>query len=307
MSWSRFDDRADEAPKMLVAMGDVGDAAWAMWSRAILYCNRHETDGEVPMAVLPRLTTHKSWKTVRDALLRAGCFEPTEHGVRVHDFLQWNESRAQLCAKRDAAKTRMKGARSHDVRANNNRTESEPPETFAGSSDAVRSPSPLLSSPEREHTHSARADAGASADAREREARPVEPRPVPERSPMSAEAGQVLDALRGHEVLGPVADVRFAETLDGRRAGRPVAWVVRAIADAAADTPGGETAQAIQRRVRAYCDRARSPDAERATTARSGPAMQAVVPEGTGWKANEARLRAEQEAWLREAGKDAPL
>ena len=181
---------------------------------------------------------------------------------------------------------------------------------------SVSNAAPPLPEKEREKerekeqsTHTLRAGASAREGAGEgaREGRPVEPRPAPERPPMSAEAGQVLDALRGHEVLGPVADVRFAETLDGRRAGRPVAWVVRAIADAAADTPGGETAQAIQRRVRAYCDRARSPDAERATTARSGPAMQAVVPDGTGWKANEARLRAEQEAWLREAGKDAPL
>lgn len=149
---------------------------------------------------------------------------------------------------------------------------------------------------EKKNTHTAHASAPA------REAR----------EPMSREAGEVLAALRSHPALSSVADVRFAETLDGRRAGKPVAWLSQAIADAAADTPPGETVQAVQRRVRAYCDRARSPAEAAARVvpfARppTGQAAQPIVPEGTGWKQNLDERQAAHIAAMIAAGKDAPL
>lgn len=295
MSWARLDDQVAFHAKTIAA----GNEAFGAWARMLAWSCAHMTDGKVPRAVARSITTPK----VLGKLVDVRLLDIDGDGYAIHDFLEWNPSQEQERAKRAARAEagRIGGRRSGEARskveANASSVASALLPSCFDTDEAKPNPVPV---PVPVHTHTARAREGERAYAGEAQ-------PVPEREPMSSEAGELLAALRRHEALRSVADVRFAETLEGRRAGRPVAWVAQAIADAAADTPTGETAQAVQRRVRAYCDRARAPDGPRAPPARSGQAVQPITPEGVGWKRDEARLRAEQEAWLREAGKDAPL
>lgn len=304
MSWSRFDDKADECPKMRRAMREVGDAAWTMWSRAILFANRHETDGAIDEADLAGLTSARDWQKVRDCLLKHGLFEPRDGGVQVHDFLDWNESREQVRNKREAAKERMKRSRSPNVRANNERTDGEQTENFARSSHAVRSPSPLLSSPIQieELTHS--------------RAREPEP-PTAERGPISPQGVTLLAEIRKHPALAPIATATVADKLVGELiSGRPMATLLQAIGDAAREATSQDAVGAsfdasklsstLWRFIHgaARSGGARPP----ARTAPTGQAAQPIVPEGTGWKKDlEERQRAHIAAMIDAAGDDAPL
>jgi hypothetical protein len=74
-------------------------------------------------------------------------------------------------------------------------------------------------------------------------------------------------------------------------AGKRPEWLVVAIGDAAADTPGGETQQARQRRVRAYCDRARAPNVDGSAGGRlpKGPAVQGGPAQSAAYDAMNAK------------------
>jgi hypothetical protein len=116
MTWSRFDDAAPKHPKA----GMAGNEAWGLWAAAVMYCNRYLTDGFVPTAALAReclpvpITPSKAKKLAEqlcEARLRPedpGLFERVEGGYRVHDFLDWNPSKAEVESKRKADRERKK-------------------------------------------------------------------------------------------------------------------------------------------------------------------------------------------------------
>lgn len=108
-----FDAKSYRSAKMLVAMDAVGDAAWTLWSRAILWCNEEDTDGFVPIAQLRHLTSHADPVAVAEALCdagaalrKAGLFERTDGGYVIHDFLKHNFSKAKKDAKRQKDRER---------------------------------------------------------------------------------------------------------------------------------------------------------------------------------------------------------
>ncbi len=75
------------------------------------------------------------------------------------------------------------------------------------------------------------------------------------------EAAEILAALGRERSLRDVATRDTAEMIEGRRmaSGKPMAAVLAAIAEAAADTVAGETAQAKRSRLRRYVDHAKLP------------------------------------------------
>lgn len=128
MSWARFDDGYLENPKVEAA----GPLAEHLDMRGIIYCARNETDGRVTKSALRRLSFGLSRVEQRvNALVQSGRW--TVHpngGWLIHDFLEYNPSKAQKNADRAKARERMA-----NVRANRGRSSDEVRSTSRGGRD----------------------------------------------------------------------------------------------------------------------------------------------------------------------------
>jgi len=71
----------------------LGWAAMGLHCWSISYSDHHRTDGFVPMGVWPSLG---GTSTAVKVLVAAGLWEPVAGGYRVHDYLDYNRSRADL-------------------------------------------------------------------------------------------------------------------------------------------------------------------------------------------------------------------
>lgn len=111
MPWVRLDDQFPDHPKIVRA---GPSAAW-LYVCGLAYCARHLTDGLIPEAQMPRLMTGAA--KLADRLVAAGLWEVTDDGYRVHDFLNYNPSRAQTLAKREIRASA--GARGGKQKASN--------------------------------------------------------------------------------------------------------------------------------------------------------------------------------------------
>jgi hypothetical protein len=92
VSWLKLDDSFAEHPKVAA----VSDAAFRAHVTAMCYSARLLTDGRVPEAVARSFRP----KVVKE-LIRGGLWakEPTT-GYLIHDYLDWNPSRAQVLERR---------------------------------------------------------------------------------------------------------------------------------------------------------------------------------------------------------------
>lgn len=115
--WVRIDENAMDHPKI----GGLPDGAFRLWVQGLAYCQKYLTDGYVSEVALKGLRAYSPKR--RAALVSAGLWDVSETGIRVHDFLEWNESREHVMAARQLAKDRMRKAR--EVRANERRTKEE--------------------------------------------------------------------------------------------------------------------------------------------------------------------------------------
>lgn len=107
MTWARLDDHMDEHPKVQ----RVGPLGLYLQVRAILYAARNLTDGFVPEAKARELAFAATavGGDVGDliaAMVREGLWEPVAGGYRVHDYLEYNPSRAEVLAERALRQTR---------------------------------------------------------------------------------------------------------------------------------------------------------------------------------------------------------
>ena len=140
MAWVRVSDDFYDNPKFI----DAGPLGVAVWLSGLAYCNRNLTDGNIPESVARRLVDFDgiayqpatSVETLVDVGLmhREGhdcerCPQPKPRHLLYHDYLEFQRSAADIQADREAAKERMRRARSAkrspDVRANAERTDSE--------------------------------------------------------------------------------------------------------------------------------------------------------------------------------------
>lgn len=91
MTWVRLDDNFPDHPKVL----GLSDAAFRVEVAGICYAGRYLTDGWVPAPGTKRLA---------DELVKAGLWLPDGSGFQLHDFLDYQESRAEAQARSERAR-----------------------------------------------------------------------------------------------------------------------------------------------------------------------------------------------------------
>lgn len=135
MSWLRVDAGFWKHPKVQ----DVELAPIGLHVPALSYCADNLTDGLVPEGWVRRQAFGDL--ALAQALVDAGLWESDPHGFRVHDYLDYNPSRAAVELDREAAKQRMRKARdssrSVEVRANTDGVV-ESGEVIDGDPEAIR-------------------------------------------------------------------------------------------------------------------------------------------------------------------------
>ncbi len=111
MPWARLHDGMTFHPKII----EAGNEAIGIWARALAHCNLHLTDGIVTSGVLRSIAAPgKRLETKRGPvgrLIEVGLLSLGPKGTFViHDFLDWNDSKAEVLEKRekDAARKRQK-------------------------------------------------------------------------------------------------------------------------------------------------------------------------------------------------------
>jgi hypothetical protein len=119
MPWVKVDDHADEHPKLAAA----GPLAWPLWLSGLTYCNRNLTDGFIPRSVARTLVdwqysdaAGQVWTIgvtsgahgedvnsdlVIDLLVEVGLWEKVPGGYRVHDYEDYQPTRAEVMALRE--------------------------------------------------------------------------------------------------------------------------------------------------------------------------------------------------------------
>lgn len=161
MPWGRVDDHHYRHPKVTELDESLRKGCLALFWLAISWCNDHLTDGRVPHGAVRLLGGDVA---EADELVRVGMWEYATGGYQVHDFLDFNKSKAQV----DAEKVQRRlagsaGARARWHLANDaandpaNEVLSEVPSELHGGKDApvTRNPSPVTPYPD---TQIARAD-----------------------------------------------------------------------------------------------------------------------------------------------------
>lgn len=146
MAWVRLDDHFDEHDKFVAAGYDAG---W-MFIRSLANCNRRESDGHIPTAQLARIGSDfgpRKRQQLAARLVSVGmwhepghdcdrCPDPGE-GWQVHDYPDYQLSRASKENERSEARERMRRAR----KANTDRS-SEDVRTEQGENDPRSSVNP---------------------------------------------------------------------------------------------------------------------------------------------------------------------
>lgn len=100
MTWFKVDDGLAFHPKVL----DAGNMAMGLWVRAGAWCMANLTDGRLPRAMIAPLDGRK-----RDAdrLIRAGLWEQVDGGYQFVDWHQWQPTKVQVKADREATRERV--------------------------------------------------------------------------------------------------------------------------------------------------------------------------------------------------------
>lgn len=127
MSWAKIDDQFPHHPKIVTA----GPIAELLHVRAICYCCRYLTDGFLPSGAVSSILTgleHVGLTTggvpgmfeVGSAaddidwtvhMVEHGLWHPCKGGYQVHDFLEYNPTKQQVTAAREATNKRVQSFR----------------------------------------------------------------------------------------------------------------------------------------------------------------------------------------------------
>lgn len=100
MPYASFDDQFPDHPKI----APLTDAAFRLHVAGICYAARHLTDGRIPADEVPRLV-RRYRKTSLAALTDGSALWVPRPGdeFEIHDYLDWNLSRAQVLERRESA------------------------------------------------------------------------------------------------------------------------------------------------------------------------------------------------------------
>lgn len=110
MAWGRLDDQANGNAKLLA----LTDTAFRMWACGLIYCQANLTDGHVPRFAVEAFGVRGN----RAKAIQELCAElvkgkgPLWHvdgdGFAIHDYFDWNDSKAQIVKGRELTKARMR-------------------------------------------------------------------------------------------------------------------------------------------------------------------------------------------------------
>lgn len=108
MTWANFDDGYADHPKII----GLSDGAFRLHASSVLYCSRYLTDGFIPKPQVSKLIPTFRAAYVNE-LIKSGLWVAEGGGYYVHDYLQWNRSKAEIEAVQAAkSKAGRKGAES---------------------------------------------------------------------------------------------------------------------------------------------------------------------------------------------------
>lgn len=115
MSWAKLDDSVATHPKISRLDSD----ALVLWVMGLCYCQRHLTDGAIPAHIVPTLAPNQVRRPTKatGTLVQVGLWHPTVDGFQVHDYLDWNDSRAATEARKARDRARKRGV-AHDSARN---------------------------------------------------------------------------------------------------------------------------------------------------------------------------------------------
>jgi hypothetical protein len=102
VTWINLDDKMPDHPKILA----LSDGAFRLHVSAIAYCNRYQTDGVVPAEAVPKLMPRfrPSYLTelVGDSANgNRGLWLQRSNAYELHDYLDWNKSKAEIAWRGD--------------------------------------------------------------------------------------------------------------------------------------------------------------------------------------------------------------
>jgi hypothetical protein len=107
MAWARLDDGFYDHPKVIAVWHSRPDAL-GLHMRAIAYCARHETDGKIlAPAVMALSPLQRDREEQVSALVDAGLWYEQDEHYLIHDYLDYNLSRDEIAAKREADRERQ--------------------------------------------------------------------------------------------------------------------------------------------------------------------------------------------------------
>lgn len=109
MPWVKLDDHFDENPKV----ARLSDAALALWVTGLAYSNRNLTDGFIPTQVGRGKLRYCDGGTDSPIgeLESADLWDPVDGGWLIHDFTDYQPTRDQVLAEREAARERKAKSR----------------------------------------------------------------------------------------------------------------------------------------------------------------------------------------------------
>lgn len=153
MTWTKLDDGIFDHPKMLRA----GEDAANLYVRALVYCNKHLTDGRIFPEVLATLTRRRDVAVLAQRLVDVAAWEShPDGGWIVHDFHAHNPTaeevnarRAEISRKRAEAGKRggIASAAARSNEANPKQGASKPEATPKQPAEANGKPRPVPSRP----------------------------------------------------------------------------------------------------------------------------------------------------------------
>ena len=126
MRYMRLEENAMEHPKFIA----ISDKAFRLWCEGCAYCQKHLTDGRIPVKALKGFRYHTP-TALRELLTenvpnKGPLWHRDGTEVVVHDYLDWNDTREKVLANRKAGKDRLDRWRAEQAKK---RGETPPNET----------------------------------------------------------------------------------------------------------------------------------------------------------------------------------
>jgi len=283
MTWGKVDDRLHSHPKP----EEAGLEAVGLWALALSYSSDQLTDGVVTRSRVVKLAgDSKTAARTSSALVRVGMWHPANascpaghercdmfrsdvDGFRFHDWIDYQPTKEAIETERERKRKNLATHRERKRTETGHET-GFTTDTKPESSAQARPEGPIPIPSRKEDLEPLVLRLPAEAP---------DARPAAAPSTDSVEIQRIRAALASHPETAAFAEGNHAARLEGPRmlSGTTVEQVISAIADAAAETLDGETANVTWRRVRVFCGAAKERAKRRSPNVQHG-AVQPMTP-----------------------------